>query len=528
MASNPNTFVDPTSARVSTSPNPNNTADADDFNSIFDGSIRSPPNHNPDLGPDLENPFSRQNSPAPGEPASAPAPAPSTAPGGHNSQYPYPEVPSLYELMPDNPRLFYVPPQLQHLPVEQLRFPFNYIARGFHPTIPNVVSLETFSFFGIYYNQNVFTIADSLTDLRTVLQDIPDGFARWFPFAFQEQADWFVHGGCLAMECFTREDLDFYVQHHTRTNPFTRTTPPVNTPVKPRAPPFASSFTPIHSNSDFFDPSRTPSHSESDSFSLGNFSTPSTGTIPGPNPMNVPNNFPGFQPFPMPGAPSQGLHTGVSSNHQPFVSSFPYNPYGGNFGNPYIPGPHWFQQAPSGYRNILFKPTEIECPKWDGNTSTWHTMHQKLEVNLAQVNKSYLLNELSTNPSNAGDSKLFFKSMWKSFSGTALVPFTGQLHLFLNKGIEMYRELLAIYAPVDQETLLSLTNKLNKIKQGRNETILNYIKRIRLLSLSLIQNGQTWPESHLTLVAIQGLDSKRYGEALKAFQMGYRNANTLR
>lgn len=144
-------------------------------------------------------------------------------------------------------------------------------------------------------------------------------------------------------------------------------------------------------------------------------------------------------------------------------------------------------------------------------------MYQKLEVNLAQVNKSYLLTEVSTNASNAADSKLFFKAMWKGFSGNTLIPFTGLLHLFLNKGIEMYRELLAIYAPVDQETLLGLSNKLNKIKQSRNETILNFVKRIRLLSLSLIQNGQNWPESHITLIAIQSLDSKRYGDALKAF-----------
>ena len=104
-------------------------------------------------------------------------------------------------------RLFYVPPQLRNVPIEQLRFPFNYIARGVLPTIPNVVSLESFAHFGIYFSPDVYTIADSLTGLRSVLQDLPDGFVRWFPFVFQEQAYWFIHGG---------GGLPFHGMLHTR------------------------------------------------------------------------------------------------------------------------------------------------------------------------------------------------------------------------------------------------------------------------------------------------------------------------
>ena len=167
------------------------TADPGDIDSIFDGSNRSPPNPNVYLGPDLENPFSRQNPSAPSGFTIAPSPSGSNpAP-----QYAYPEVHSLYELMADDPRIFYIPPQLMNVPVEKLRFPYNYIAKGIRPTIPNVAPLETFAHFGIYFSPEVYTIADSLTDLQTVLQDLPDGFVRWFPSVFQEQADGFIRGG---------------------------------------------------------------------------------------------------------------------------------------------------------------------------------------------------------------------------------------------------------------------------------------------------------------------------------------------
>lgn len=173
-----------------------------------------------------------------------------------------------------------------------------------------------------------------------------------------------------------------------------------------------------------------------------------------------------------PGYPN--LQTTPPGSH-PFISSasnVPYchSPYG-NVG--YNPHSNWIPQGSPAFQSVFFKASKIDCAKWDGNTSPWYNMHTKLAVALAAVNKFYLLHETATIPSNAEDSKLLFKAMFNKFSGNALVPFTGQINLFLNKGIEMYCELLAIYTPVDQETLLALSSKLQSISMHRNESVLN-------------------------------------------------------
>ena len=98
--------------------------------------------------------------------------------------------------------------------------------------------------------------------------------------------------------------------------------------------------------------------------------------------------------------------------------------------------------------------------------------------------------EPSTTPFNAADSALLYKAFWDKFSGKALSPFSGQAEAFLNKGIEMYRTLLSIYCPVNQATLLSLSSKLNEVRMNRNEDIINFVKRIRIINQNLTANGQ--------------------------------------
>ena len=154
-------------------------------------------------------------------------------------------------------------------------------------------------------------------------------------------------------------------------------------------------------------------------------------------------------------------------------------------------------------------------------------MHDKLVAELSQMKKLYLLFESMTTPQNASDSELLYKAFWDKFSGKALSPFAGQAHEFLNKGIEMYRVLLGIDAPVDQSTLLSLSTKLNDIKMSKTEDIINFVKRIRIVNQGLIANGQSWPESFLVLTAIRGLDVKRYREFLKSFHTGVISVPTL-
>ena len=143
------------------------------------------------------------------------------------------------------------------------------------------------------------------------------------------------------------------------------------------------------------------------------------------------------------------------------------------------------------------------------------------------MKKLYLLQEQVTTPQNAPDSELLYKAFRDKFSGKALSPFSGQAHQYLNKGIEMYRVLLSLYAPVDQATLLSLSNKLSDIKMSKTEDIINYIKRIRIVNQGLTANGQSWPESFLVLSAIRGLDSKRYKEFIKSFHTGLLSVPTL-
>ena len=62
--------------------------------------------------------------------------------------------------------------------------------------------------------------------------------------------------------------------------------------------------------------------------------------------------------------------------------------------------------------------------------------------------------------------------------------------MYVNKGIEMYRVLLSLYAPVSNSALLSLSKRLSDIKMTKTEDVINFVKRIRLLNSSLAQNGQ--------------------------------------
>lgn len=351
-------------------------------------------------------------------------------------------------------------------------------------------------------------VVEDFAHLQGILDDSQNNNIRRFPFCHEDQANWYVNGGVLQMESFIPSDLDFFVTHHLNVKP-------------PPTPPVPPSPVPTSPSTDSYSISGSTISLSGSSHSLFRDPSVHSSTHVPPNPP-----FPG----PYPGYPYSQTATPLN---YPFGSPPPNNPYSpfpyGNYG--YSPQSNWIHQGHQGspaYQSVLFKATELDCPKWDGNTSTWHNMHTKLEVVLAAVNKSYLLTEISTNQNNAEDSKLLFKAMFNKFSGNALVPFTGQIHLFLNKGIEMYRELQAIYAPVDQETLFALSSTLQSITMHRNESVINYVKRIILISLSLTENGQTWPESHLTLTAIKGLDARRYSKLLEAFHVGNRSASSLR
>ena len=135
--------------------------------------------------------------------------------------------------------------------------------------------------------------------------------------------------------------------------------------------------------------------------------------------------------------------------------------------------------------------------------------------------------EDSTNVHNAGDSKLLSEAFWSKLSGDALLPFPAQTDLYINKGIEIYRELRVIYAPVDEPTLLSLSKELNQIRMGGKESIISFTNRIRTINKDLTMNGQPWNGTYLTLLAIQGLDPRRYADLTKSFLTGTHQASIL-
>ena len=191
------------------------------------------------------------------------------------------------------------------------------------------------------------------------------------------------------------------------------------------------------------------------------------------------------------------------------------------------PNSSWMYPAPAGFTNMLFKEKEITIPKWSGETSGWHNFHTRLEVSLADLNKSYLLAETGTTPHNASDSKLLARAFWSKLGGDALLPFSSQTDQFLNKGLEMYQELQAIYAPVDEPTLLSPSKSLTNIRMQQKESILSFVNRIRTLNKDLTLNGQPWNESHLTLLGIQGLDTRRYNDLIKSSMTGTHSASNL-
>lgn len=178
-------------------------------------------------------------------------------------------------------------------------------------------------------------------------------------------------------------------------------------------------------------------------------------------------------------------------------------------------------------QSILFKKKELDLPKWDGNISSWNTMHDKLIAELADLSKLYILQETYTTPATAPDSKLLYNAFWKKFSGKALAPFSGQAHLYVNKGIEMYGMLLSLYAPVSNSALLSLSKKLSDIKMTKTEDVINFVQRIRLLNSSLAQNGQQRSEALLVLTAIKGLDVIRYIDLISSFWSGVHSPTTF-
>ena len=336
------------SNRVSTSPQRSRFATPGDLNTIFnDSDSKTPPSRPKSPGQlGISSPGVNANTTPDGDIKSPPLFENNKSPTNGS----YPNVPSLYELMPDNSRVFYIPEKLQDVPIHLLRFPFNFIKNGSHPFISHAPPIETFSYFAIVESKDNHVILEKFDEFHTIIHDFQDDVISWFPFCHQEQANWYVEGGYLQMNSFIPSDLSYYVTHRRPSDPSL--------------------------------PSSVPDSTSTETDSNLSIST-STASFPEPIPPPVPPpvQTPPMQPFPGHFTyPHYNHFIGSNPYQQAFVSSpptMPFHPSPAHYGHGYHPNSNWIPQNTPGFQSVLFKATEIDCPKWDGNTSTWHNMHTK-------------------------------------------------------------------------------------------------------------------------------------------------------
>lgn len=130
----------PQKTRSTLSPLKTRFASGDDINNLFDES-------------ELKMPASHQSSRPASSGISDTGPYEQTASmSDHNTglAFNYPNVPSLYELMQDNPRVFYIPSNLRDVPVHLLRFPFNFFKSDIKPHVQCTQTIESFNYFAVY------------------------------------------------------------------------------------------------------------------------------------------------------------------------------------------------------------------------------------------------------------------------------------------------------------------------------------------------------------------------------------------
>ena len=166
----------------------------------------------------------------------APAPVPVPSPTAFSPD----DVPPIYLLMPQNPRLFRVPQQLRHLDHHDLPFPFNYVAAGQQPPSFQTEPIENFPFFSVVFDGGRHTVATSLTSLLNTLQSV------WLPCATREQAVWFGTTGYCLVESFNSQDLEWYLHFlHKKQN---NSVPPYTSPIPLSVPlPTTPHGVPVHS-----------------------------------------------------------------------------------------------------------------------------------------------------------------------------------------------------------------------------------------------------------------------------------------
>ena len=376
-------------------------------------------------------------------------------------------APSPYELMPMNPKFWILPPKFKGTDPNNLPFPYKEIAMSRLPEVPNVKPIEDYSYFSIVLNEHTCSIVHDITSLHQTISSIPD--ATWFPSNNYQRANWYAVEGYKVIPGLHLDDLNWYI------TTFDIQIKGSKQKISPDDLAFNISTSPV--------PSAPPSQTPGITIPNPSAIPPKVSSAPR-GPHQVPTGpqapFPGHEPHstfqsyaPPPGNFNNFFHhPSQGANFQHFNTPYPQVPYN-SYPSTFYPQPNihmvyptstWVQPAHPGYTNLLYKEKEINIPKWTGDVAGWHNFHTRLEVSLADLNKSYLLTKFATNPQNASDSKLLARALLNKLSGDALLPFSSQTELFLNKGIEMNRELRSIYAPVDGPTLFSLPKSLTSIK----------------------------------------------------------------
>ena len=115
-------------------------------------------------------------------------------------------IPTLFELMPTNPKFWTLPARLQNTSYDQLAFPYDQLAKGIIPEIKDVPPIESFKYFSISYDKHLNSVVENLTDLHDVLMNLPLT-ATWFPANNYADANWYSLEGYQFVDGFVLEDL---------------------------------------------------------------------------------------------------------------------------------------------------------------------------------------------------------------------------------------------------------------------------------------------------------------------------------
>ena len=143
-----------------------------------------------------------------------------------------------------------------------------------------------------------------------------------------------------------------------------------------------------------------------------------------------------------------------------------------------------YPHRPSGlsrsFRRLLTR-ANAAISKFNGTRENWPTWKVKVLKKLQDKKRDLILSAKCTTEVNAEDSAFLASLLFDSMTDKALRPFLSRRAEFLQKGVDMWGVLMSKFEPKTVTSATSRMTELSSIRMSRNESIDDFVSRIRTL-----------------------------------------------